>query len=445
MILELACCLLLLQESGQEKPIAPPTEKAASDEIFGIPVHGAIAMKYRYRSSSGSSDNDLYQYLSADFGKPEGRITGHLFLRATEDLDGRQSGYSALNGIAETYNTLNARFYYGHVDFHRLGPAELIRAGRQFTDETPVGFHFDGARVDSRPVENWLFLQGGVYGGIPVHLFESSPRGDYLAGAFAQFQPFEGARVRVDYARVQDRSLYGTERNDLLGLGLWKALGPAFLQLQYNMLDWNSRDLRVRGNYYRPEADLRIEASYFQLFKTQTIESIDLDYFTGVATDYFPYQQVRLLAAKGFGEHFLIQGGVDWRELWNSGDDSTFNRAFRRFYLTPSMTGVGLSGLTVSLTGEIWEVPRSDDGDIITVGLDVTHRCTPEIKLSAGTAYALYKYDYFGAVERENVRTIYLKGTYARKPGLRLDLGYEFEYDEIDTFHVLKFGAGWTF
>ena len=445
MILELACCAILLQESGQEKPLMGLPEKSSSDELFGIPVHGSVSAKYRYRSSSQSSDNDLYEYLSADFGKPEGTVTGHLFLRATEDLDGRESGYDPLNGITESYRSFNARFYYGHVDFHGLGPAELIRAGRQFEYETPVTFHFDGVHLESKPIEKDLLLQVGLYGGIPVHLFESSPSGDWLAGAYVQCVPWEAARFRIDYAHVRDDYLLGVQSDNLLGVGMWQTIGPVLLQARYGMLDSESRDLLVRGTFYAPESDVRIELSYFQLFKTQRAESIDLDYFSLAAQDYFPYIQGRLLAAKGFGEHFLLQGGVDWRELRDSGDQGTYNHAFRRFYLTPTVTNVIVAGLSISATGEIWEVPHTDNGDILSAGLDVGYRYSPTVKFSAGTAYSLYKYDYFDSVEREHVRTLYVKAAYAPKKGLRLDGSYEFEYDDVDTFHVLKLGAGWAF
>lgn len=445
MIAEIVCSMLLLQESGQEKPIPPTTEKAASDEILGIPVHGSVAAKYRFRSSNDSSDHDLYEYVAADFGKSEGTLTGHLFLRATEDLDGHENGYSALNGITESYSSFNARFYYGHLDVHRWGPAELIRAGRQLTVETPLSFHFDGLRVDSKPLDKDLALQFGAYGGIPVHLYESSPSGDWIAGGYAQCRPWEAARFRLDYVHVRDDYLFGTQNDNLIGVGMWQSLDHLLLQAQYTMLDSQSRDVLARATYYRPEADLRVELSYYQLFKTQHVESVDLDYYAFAAQDYFPYIQGRLLAAKGFGEHFLIQGGIDWRELRDADDQGTYNHAFRRFYLTPTVTGLLLPGLSISLTGEVWEVPKTDNGDFVTFGLDVTHRCTPEIKISAGTAYALYKFDYFNNAEQEDVRTIYLKAVYAQKKGLRLDLGYDFEFDDVDTFHTLKFGAGWVF
>lgn len=445
----LLCLLAWAQEKTPEPPVVPESVAASEEGIFGIPVHGTLSMKYRARWNVGDSDHDLYEYLSADFGKPLGTVTGHLFLRATEDVGGfgNTRGYYPFDGITDTYGSLfNARFYYGYVDVNRVGPTELIRVGRQFLHETPVRFYVDGLRVESKPLEKAWGLHGGLYGGLPVHLFEGTPRGDFILGAYAEATiPWTGARARLDYTHIQDDTILGNERDDLIGFGLRQAIGEKlFLQGQYNWLNGKSRDLLLRANFYEPAWDLRLDASFYELIEPQRELSIDLDYFFTALFEYKQYGQGRLVAAKGVGEHLVLQAGAEVRELLFD-DDGPLNREFRHFWLTPVVSNWLLPGLSFSVTGEIWEVPGTDNGDVYSAGFDVTHRCSEKIKVSAGTSYALYKYDYFSAIEREHVRTVYGKVSYAPRKDLKFDVAYEFERSGIDDFHVLKFGAGYSF
>lgn len=435
-------------QQEEPAPAPAPQEPAAKpwlEEQLGIPVHGFLSMRYRLRATSDDRDQDLYQYLSADLGDPERhRLTGHFFLRATEDLDEERDVF---NGITDTFDSnLNSRLYYGYLDVHRLGPAQTIRAGRQFLHETPIPFYFDGVWAESEELPTLRDLKAGVYGGIPVHLYESSPGGDSVWGAYLAARPWKGAQARVDYARVIDDYILGEQRNDLYGLGVAQQAGERMnVAAQYNVLEGESHDVLGRLAYVNAEADLDLAVSYTQLFETQKTLAIDVDSFFLAARDYFPYHQVRLLAGKGLCRHSRLQAGADVRELVDEGDEAPLNREFRRFFVTAIVTDWPQPRLAMSLTVEMWDVPGSDDGDILTGGFDVTYKASDELKLSGGTSYALYKFDVLADEERENVRTYYAKGTYLVRENLKAQLGVEFEDADVDEFWTVKVGLTQSF
>lgn len=432
------------QEPTQPLPRFDPLE-----EWLGIPVNGFLSMKYRLRSTSGASDSDLYEHLSLDIGDAEKHtITAHIFLRATEDLDGEHSeeGFFEFDGITDSYSSsVNARFYEGYIDVHRLGFVELIRAGRQFSYETPIILQYDGGRLETIAWKDVFDLRAGVYGGIPVHLYESSASGDWLFGAYAEARFFKGNRVRIDYIRAVDDYKDGEARDDYWALGVWQSiLTDLFANLQFSILEGESRDLRVRVNWTEPEWDLHVDLSWYQLFQDQEILSIDQDFFFQSLLEYFPYMQGRLLVSKGFGENWIVQGGLDVRRLRDEDDEGSFNREFTHFYVGPSVSDWPWKGFTGSVMLDVWGVTGSD-GDIFTFSLDLAQKFTDDFKAAIGTSWAAYKYDYFTESEREDVRTYYIKGTYDVNPQLKVDLGYEFEDADIGNFHTLKVGVGYSF
>ncbi|MBI2933536.1 MAG: hypothetical protein HYY16_17985 [Planctomycetes bacterium] len=403
-------------------------------------------MRHRLRATSDDSDQDLYEYLSADIGDATRHfVTAHFFLRATEDLDGEtdEEGFFTFDSITDTFERdLNGRVYYAYLDVHRFGPLETGRVGRQMIEETPVPFSFDGVRVESKEFASLLGLQAGLYGGVPVHLFESSSEGDGIGGAYLQSRVWRGARARIDYTRIVDDYLLGTERSDLLGIGLRQRCGDAFaIQGQYDILESDSHSVHLAGTYSEPESDLQVQLSYFQLFETQRSLAIDVDSFFVAAQEYFPYRQVRLLVAKGLGTHSMIQAGADLRELEDEDDEGRLNREFRRVFLTPALADWPWPGVSAGVTFELWDVPGSDNGDIRTVGFDVAWKASERLKLGAGSSFALFKFDLQAGEEREKVRTTFAKAVYLLTKDLRVDVYGAVEDDDFEEFWTLKTGV----
>ena len=66
-------------------------------------------------------------------------------------------------------------------------------------------------------------------------------------------------------------------------------------------------------------------------------------------------------------------------------------------------------------------------------------------RLSAGSGYALYKYDVVSDVERDDVRSWYARVRKVLGPAWTVDLGYEYEDDDFDDYQEITAGATWHF
>jgi hypothetical protein len=426
-------------------PPVPPPEPTWGEQLFGIPIHGSLTSRLRFRWTDTDHDTDLFETLSLTVGDAERQtVTGYLLARMALDLDGttHSQGYYVFDSIQDTYtNPITAQLYEAYADIHRVGPVELARLGRQTLYETPVVAFLDGGRVETEDLTG-LKLRFGGYGGIPVHDYESSPQGDLIAGLYGQAQPWKGGRVRVDWMHVDDENYFGDFGNDLFGFSAWQdLLERVQLYGQYTRLEEKSRDVTARATWREPDWDLVVQASYYELMTKQTEYAIEFDPFYNTALEYYPYFQARALVGKGFGEYVTVDGGAEARRLKDQSNEGDFNHNFQRFFLTPAVSGLGLKGLSVSLTGEVW---KSED-ETWSWGADVAQKCSADLKASVGTYFSLYKYDYYSATERDEVRTYYLKLRYKLAKDLRLDGGYEYEHSSVDTIQTLRVGVIWDF
>jgi hypothetical protein len=104
-----------------------------------------------------------------------------------------------------------------------------------------------------------------------------------------------------------------------------------------------------------------------------------------------------------------------------------------------------MRSLTLSLTGEYW---KTGDSTYRSGGLDATYvlkRRGRKGKLSAGTYYSLYKYDYYDERgERDDVRTYYARAVVPIVGHFSTDGKYEYE-DGGDDFHSFTFGVRYDF
>lgn len=430
------------------------------EELLGFPVRGRFALRLRARwlvsDDDGSKDLDLYEDFSLDVGDPKKHfITGSLSLHVSQDLDGEhaEDDYFVFDSITDTYdNTWHGILSHAYVDLNRLGPIRKIRVGRQSLRETPVLTYFDGAGIESVEWKEALSLQAGLYGGVPVHTWESSWEKDYVVGAWVQARPFTGNRVRVDYTRFRD--VYRDEHNadDLLAFSAWQRLFEVLtLSGHYSLLDNRSRDLRFRADFYHPEWDTRVDLSFYRLCRRQVEQSIDTELFRVALGEYFPYNQLRLLAAQGIGP-VVLQAGAEVREVDSYEDERPGNRSWQRYFVTPGLNDWPMKGFSASLTVEYWNVKHTQDGDTWSAGCDVSWKPVRQFSVAAGTSYALYKFDVLENTERERVRTVFARVSVSPVKPLRFDLSYEFEYfrpfdqdSDRHYFHTVKALGSLTF
>ncbi len=421
----------------------PPPDSLASSEV---PVHGSFSLRYRLRHASHSADQDAYGLLDLDVGDAGTTgFSGHLLVRGAADLDGHTdaSGGYVFDSLEDTYgHRVRGVVYQAYADYRGDGTIAQARVGRQLVWDTPVATYFDGLRIDGRAMGS-LDLKLGAYGGVPSHLYESSPRGDLILGAFGEARPWRSTRTRLDWMQVEDERLFESRENSLVRAAWWQQVGDEVdLFGNFTWLDWRGRDLDVRGSWYRGESDLVVQLDYHELLTTQRSKALEFDPFFTIAGESRPYRELRASASKGFGDHVDLTIGADVRRLADHADVGQFNREFERWFVEPALVDWPAEGMTISVTGELWD---SDAERIETAGAELSQAFTKETKARLGTAYALYEYDYYASAERDHVRAWYVGVDSRCSRQLRLRGSYRYEVDAFAHHHTLQVAATWTF
>ncbi|MEE8148504.1 MAG: hypothetical protein V3T24_12930 [Longimicrobiales bacterium] len=417
----------------------PEPEEASADA--GL-VHGSLITRYRGRHQrGGDQDHDLYAVLDLSIGDSQhDAVSGSLLARVAIDLDGAGDD-STFDSLQDTDGgSTDTSLYTAYVDVHSIDALNTFRVGRQFMVEAPEFAWFDGMHLAFEPGGSSLRL--GLYGGIPVREYESSSAGDRLAGAYVEGRPWTGARTRLDWLELRDETELVDHENDILGVGVWQSLGASLhLSGEYSRLDAESRDMRFGAAWY-PGDEWTLRASYFRLFTTQRDLALEADPFYDSLREYYPFQQASLLVAKDFGDRWALEGGADVRRVIDEDDVGEFNRDFERGFVTASLLEVLPGELTLSVTADVW---YADDNETEAFGAELSRALSESGRISLGTDYSLYKYDFFLDSEKENVRTWYLRWRRRARTGVGLDVPYEFEEDDTDQYNTLRVVVSWHF
>lgn len=418
-----------------------PTPESAKDESY--PVHGSLVSRYIGRWTTGEHDNDLTEVLSLELGdKKKDPVTGYVQAEGLAELDGN-NGSGTFHSLADTYEgAVTGRLYDAYADLHTVSSLETFRIGRQTIVDTPAVAYFDGLRAETVEVGGSR-SRFGLYGGVPVKIYAPTASGDAMVGLFGETRPWTGGRLRADYMHVQDESVFGPRKDDLIGIGASQTIGESFrIEGEHTRLENDPRDLRVRASYYAQDSDLVLQASWYRLLETQGNLTAPFDPFYATLYELFPYSQVGLLASKSFGSHFDLQTGVDFRRVSDEQDITQFNRDFNRIFATTGIRGVLPAQLDLSLTGEVWDSPSTN---ISTYGADLSRKFNEKLDAGIGTYYSLFKYDLYQNRELDDVRTWYLKVAWKRAASTLFDLRYEFENDPNADYHSLRLGMTWRF
>jgi hypothetical protein len=406
-------------------------------------VHGFVWTRYRLRATNHESDQDAYQNLLLDVGDPKkSRVTLSLLASWSADLDGH-GRRNALFSVQDTFSDpINGRLLHAYVDVHRLGPVERVRGGRQTSALFPEVPLFDGVSIESRAFTSWNW-RFRAFAGVPTHLYESSPSGDSIFGGGVETEPAAGTWAALHAARIRDALVLSTETDTLVALEasqrLWR---DVLLAGRATSADENVRDLTARASYAGTDLGLRAQLSYFTLVKTQRQLVTELDPFFSIIREERPYHEWRVLVSKDFGERWTVEGGAWLRELDEDSDESAFNHEFRRFFVTPALHDWPLEGTHASVTAELWE---AEDQAVRTYGFDLTQDIGKRVRASVGSEYALFKFSPFFGEEREQVRSVYLRGSADLTSTLRADVALSLESDDRDTYRTLLVGLRWRF
>jgi hypothetical protein len=432
-------CLLLLQ---QEPPAGVP-DPALRESSWISPLHGSLRARYRLRWTSDQSDNDLYEYLALTYGDPEkDRVTASASARFAEDLDGErdEQGAFVFDSPDDTYRrAATARLYTAYLDVNRLWEGARLRAGRQILEEFPEAIPVDGGTFRG------LFFDRvtlGLFGGRPVNLFESSPRGDATYGGWLHVEPWSRGRAGVEYLHLEDETAFGAFDDDLIGIRLEQGSGPLQLHARHTLLEGQNREtvLRVNGSFPDPGIALYGQANY--LHERQQALSYALDPYAILLLDLEPYVQVSLGASKSFGAALTVDASAVKRELVEDADETAYNHEFARWTLSPRFSDWPLANVSWSVAGDFWQ---SSGDDFWTLSGDVSWRARDVLTLSAGTSYALYTLDAFSGQERERVRLVYASLRWQVRTGFVLDVRFSVEDSDVDRIRALEIGIRHAF
>lgn len=405
-------------------------------------MRGTSQTRLVQRWSDGDDDLDLYEVLSFELGDERSdRWTGHASARLAWDADG-DAGSPFFSLADSEGDEVDVQLYDAYAETRDRGAVERLRIGRQFVYDTPIGLWFDGAWAQTKPrgADAW---STGLYGGVPVHAYESSSRGDWLVGLFEEVRPSDTLRLRADYMYVEDDTDTGDFSNDLIGLGVFHDGGERLRwDVRYSALDGESRDVVLGASWLDYERDLTLRATFTRLLEKQKALALELDPFFDTLLTLFPYDELRLSAGKGFGEHAQLLAGADVRRLRDESDVGAYNHDFERVFATVTFERALPGELTLALTGERW---NSEASDIDTWGADLSRRWGKRFDAALGSFYSLFKFDPLNGSEREDVRTYYALVRWRATEARTFQVRYEHEDQDLSEFDSLRWGMTWRF
>ncbi|MDJ0976021.1 MAG: hypothetical protein QNJ98_16300 [Planctomycetota bacterium] len=409
---------------------------------------GSVQLLGRARWGDGERDTDLYQYLRLEYGREDAVGWSASFHgRLSQDLDGNidNDGFYVFDSVTDTFgDRVKGYVYSAYVNYRPSGRSYLeeLRIGRQYV-ETGEYLSMDGVRATFRP--------GGprgvgvsVYGGIPTHLYESSPDGDVMAGVGVEVPLGRGGTARLDYLYLEDDNrFYGSETVNLISL---EARGQMTQSLygraQYQHLNGDPRYLTGEVNWNHLRRDVFVRATWRALLETQNELAYDIDPYFAIAQELEPYWDGSLSVAKGFGNCVYVEVGVAGRQLFDDDDEGRYNREFERYFAAVSVEDFGMRHMALTVTGEIWE---GGEDDIYTMSFDLEYKPSPCWRGRLGTDFSLYRYDFYADDERIENYGYYLRITHRPNKRWRYDGQIRIDDDDFDTYVTLRLSAELSF
>jgi hypothetical protein len=435
-------CASLSAQTPAPAPAPAPVPDSQLVPEGGARIEGFLHSEFIARTAGSDHDLDETSFFGVDYSDPRYPwMKAHVSARLSIDLDGQQPG-SVFDGLSDIHDqAVDFKLYDAYVSLGPPGSYGTLRIGRQLAYETPVIVHYDGLDFRTHPTGDAEF-SAGVYGGIPVRLYQDQSESRSLVGVFAEERPWHGGRARIDWMHVEDDQL-AESGNGILALGLWQAFENGWsAEGQYSRLEDSDRDLRLHAQWTSPNAGFSASATYYQLFDTQDALPADIDPYTAILMALFPYRQYGLTLTTELSENAELDLAADARRVSNSGDLGEFNRDWERYRATLVLRRVMTSDFDLSLFDDLWD---GDDRDVSSWGLDVAYDTREQWKFGAGTYYSLYKYDIFQNSERDDVRTWYARADCKLSKSLALEFSYDFEDDQQDQYNVLRGGVLWRF
>lgn len=433
------CLAAVLIQAELEAP-APGIGPADGGPLSWI--HGSLGLRYRHRRTADAEDSDLYQLLQLRAGDPDLDVfSASLSVRLAEDLDRPSDtpGYHAFDSLDDTYGTRTARLYTAYVDVRPEGGAVRLRAGRQILEAFPEAVPMDGGLLRAATAEG---AELGVFAGVPVNLFESSPEGDLMYGGWAGLQPWTRGRLQLEYLHLEDETVFGNFDDDLIGASLEQGWGLLRFSGRHTWLEREGREAVGRLSAALAEAGFVFDFRVRYAYEAQQAQSYALDPYATFLYDLEPFLDLSVRASQALGPHLAVDGAVTERRLVRGGREGPYNHEFTRWSAAPRLDAWPWDLLSVAASFDYWE---SSGDDFWTAGGDLTVRLAAGLTAGAGTSYALYVVDLLTGEERERVRTWFLSLRAELQGATRMDLRFTLEENALDDFRVLELGVRHAF
>lgn len=403
-------------------------------------VRGQLRLDYRWSRSTmdSSSDRDFRQTLELILGEEEDPVSFYFYGSLFEDVNGRRG--RIYDSIYETYDhNVHGKLYGLYAEFHSRWGFEKIRVGRQYSYETR-GLSFDGITLKSGQKGRYRFT---VFGGKPVHYYESSRSGDWLFGGSLSYGPSRRTRLRLEYLYAKDNSEFlRNSSNHSIALSLWQEVTEWWdLYARVSFLDSPLNDFDIRSSW-RLSFDVDLTARYYRQVRELEFHdyALELDPLSRTLSTLRKYETFEVSAFRAFGED--VSGEVGLR-VRNSDDEDDFNEDSTGYFVNVYVDNFLREGLGMSVSCEHQHTPGTDDTK--SISLELRNRLTETAEVYIGSAFYQYKYDYLGGRDENNVRTIFagLKQELSERVSVRI--GYEFESADTERFHTLRVGVAYRF
>jgi hypothetical protein len=417
-------------------------------------VSGLLQLRYKglYLTDDQGEDHKLFQ--TADITVTENKwnhfrftFSGDLY----QDLDGKTplKTIDRTRTIRDTWDDdVGGFLYVAQAELHDLDALEYVRMGRQYVNHELYTTHLDGVNGLLRFGSLGRRVKPFFYIGIPVRLYDD--KSSYLDasefGGGVDFFLNRSTRITYEHRYTdedisEDPDILGSYRNpgkstyqqsafavrhNLFGQGY----GYGSLYLLNNKPRW----VNTVFSTLIDRVDLEIDGSY--LFQFEDIEDMPTNgpLYTGLVGPTKPYHYFTLDLQKAIGdEDVWISAGTQWRVLGSGDEESAFNHSYHRQYLGAIFEDLTKLDLRFSIQAEYWAVfDGNNDDSIFTFVGGVAYDIPDAYRLSLGTSYSLFKYDYFLDVdEKQDVYTVQANGRYYVRPGYYVQGRYELDIYDI--------------
>lgn len=446
-------------ESGP--PVAPTAEeKAAAAAVLpaDVPValrpeaidgclHGSVALRYRHRSGDGERDNDLYQYVALRYRKDRDvGWSGSFYGRLAEDLDGDRdnAGFYVFDGIDDTFDSaVTGRLYHLYASYRFAGGfVERVRFGRQAVDGG-YPFLIDGVHVRSAPF-GCEEVQVAAFAGVPAHIYEASPEGDFIGGLGVALKPWRGGDLRLDWAYLEDENeFYGRPANHLVtGEVRHRFSEWTHGRAWYQQVDDDPRELGLALTSFSPRTSTTVRGTFRAQLERENELVYDLDPYYAILLALEPYWDAHLAAAKSLSDCVTVEVGGTARQLFDGDDEGVFNREFLRAFASLTLEGRPTSCWTFSWTVDYWE---ADEDHTFGGGFEARYRPSDRFRFTAGLDYALWRTDLYTASERFDAWGGYVKVAWAPSGCWKAELSVRVDDDDEDTYLTVNLGLRYEF